>query len=97
MPAALGFWKGAIYQWINPKAWIVLLGAVTGYSNDMTTIVEIISIAFLYAIIGFPCVMLWAVLGDKLAHFLKQDNRMQIFNRSMGVLLALSLVPILMM
>lgn len=97
MLKSLGFWKGAIYQWINPKAWIVLMGAVTSYTYNMTEIIEIISIAALYMIVGFPCVLLWAVLGDKLAQFLIIGNRMQIFNRSMGLLLALSLIPILMM
>lgn len=92
----LGFWKGAFFQWINPKAWIVLIGAVTAYTNDMTTNIEIWLIGLLYGAVGIPCVMLWAVIGGKLSEFLTPANRMKIFNRSMGILLALSLIPILM-
>lgn len=91
----LGFWKGAFYQWINPKSWIVLIGAVTAYTNDMTTAGQIWFIGLLYGLIGIPCVMLWAVIGGKLSYFLTQGNRMKIFNRTMGLLLALSLIPIM--
>lgn len=91
----LGFWKGAIYQWINPKGWIVLIGAVTAYINDATPPVEIVLIGLLYGTVGVPCVMMWAVIGGKLSQFLSRGNRMKVFNRCMGILLALSLIPIL--
>lgn len=93
----LGFFKGMIYQWINPKAWIVLIGAATAYTNDTTTAVEIVLIGLLYGVVGTPCVMLWAILGGKLSHYLNEGNRIKIFNRSMGILLALSLIPMIRM
>jgi len=90
----LGFWKGAIFQWINPKSWIVLLGAVTAYTSAQTSTAEIMIIGLSYGGIGIPCVLVWAVIGHQLANYLNQGNRIIIFNRVMGLLLAVSLIPI---
>ncbi|OTG87464.1 hypothetical protein B9T31_02880 [Acinetobacter sp. ANC 4558] len=92
---ALGFWNGAFFQWINPKSWIVLLGAVSAYIKTTTAMQEIFLMGISYGLIGFVCVFLWAIIGDKLADYLNKGNRVIIFNRIMGGLLALSLIPIL--
>lgn len=90
----LGFWKGAFFQWVNPKSWIVLLGAVTAYTTAQSSTSDILLIGLTYGAIGVPCVLVWAVIGHQLANYLNQGNRVIIFNRAMGILLALSLVPI---
>lgn len=92
----LGFWKGAIFQWVNPKSWIVLLGAVTAYTTNSSTL-EVMIIAFSYGLIGFPCVLVWALLGKQLSKLLTQPHRIQLFNRVMAILLAASLLPIWLM
>ncbi|WOE32590.1 MULTISPECIES: LysE family translocator [unclassified Acinetobacter] len=91
----LGFWKGAFFQWVNPKSWIVLLGSISAYIKTTTSQHDIILIGLTYGIIGFICVLLWAIVGDRLAHYLNQGHRVIIFNRIMGGLLALSLIPII--
>ncbi|TCM65175.1 threonine/homoserine/homoserine lactone efflux protein [Acinetobacter calcoaceticus] len=90
----LGFWNGAFFQWINPKSWIVLLGAITAYTTADTATQEIIFIGLIYGVIAIPCVLVWAVIGDQMGNYLSQGNRAVIFNRVMGLLLAVSLIPI---
>lgn len=90
---AFGFWKGAIFQWVNPKSWIVLLGAVTAYTATSST-AEMFLVALTYGLIGFPCVLVWAVLGKQVSKLLTQPQRIVMFNRLMGILLAASLMPI---
>lgn len=92
----LGFWKGAIFQWVNPKSWIVLLGAVTAYTANSSTL-EVTIIAFSYGLIGFPCVLVWALLGKQLSKLLTKPHRIQLLNRIMAILLAASLIPIWVM
>lgn len=60
----LTFIQSALFQWLNPKAWIVATGAVAAYtavSLDIYSQVLLISFAFFIA--AFPCVGIWLFFG----------------------------------
>lgn len=98
----LGFWKAAAFQWVNPKAWVMAIGAITTYtpiSTDATwvTIVPtVVLVAAVFALINAPSVGVWAVFGSMLQGFLNhRPSWVRAINITMALLLLASLYPLL--
>ena len=80
----LGFLGAALFQWVNPKAWMIALGAASECR-----------IAGVFAIVAIPCILPWAMLGSGTARILNAPHRLRAFNVAMAVLLVASVVPML--
>lgn len=92
----LGFTGAALFQWINPKTWVMAVGAVLAYTSPAGSYsVQILVIALIFFLFGSPCSMAWVLFGRFLRRFLTQPHRLKAFNIAMGLLLALSLLPVL--
>lgn len=92
--APLGFFGAVGFQWINPKAWALTTGAVAAYAPPGDAMMTIALMALSLALIGFPCVSLWAAFGHRLRLWLMDEQRNRWFNRAMAIALAASLYPI---
>ena len=91
----LNFWQAAAFQWVNPKAWAMALAATTIY-GDTTNPLSMIPVAIIFALCNFPSTSVWAILGEKMSAWLGANTkRLIIFNRSMAILLVVSLAPFL--
>jgi threonine/homoserine/homoserine lactone efflux protein len=91
----LRFWQAAAFQWINPKAWIMVVGAASTYAPRDHFLRNILLIALLLGLVNLPSVSLWAGCGTHLRRLLSHPRRLRLFNLTMAGLLVLSLVPIL--
>lgn len=92
----LTFIQSALFQWVNPKAWIMATGAVATYttvSGDVFLQVIVIALAFLVAAI--PCVGVWLFFGVRLKKVLQQPSYQRAFNITMALLLVLSIIPVI--
>jgi threonine/homoserine/homoserine lactone efflux protein len=92
----MSFLAAAAFQWLNPKAWIMAIGAITTYLPPQATALAVVTLATILAVVNTPCVVVWAAFGVGLRRFLRQPSQVRIFNVTMAVLLVLSLYPILM-
>lgn len=91
----IGFLEAALFQWINPKAWIIAIGAMTAYTTVGGSMLnEMALIAAVFAAVTFPSLAVWAMFGAGLGQWLKRPPARNAFNWTMAVLLALSLVPV---
>lgn len=88
------FLEAAAFQWVNPKAWAMALGAITAYAPDQS-IVAILAVALVFGMVNLPSVSSWVFAGRTLRHFLQTPARLRAFNWTMAVLLLLSLIPVL--
>jgi threonine/homoserine/homoserine lactone efflux protein len=89
------FWQAVIFQWVNPKAWVIAVGAISTFTSVGKGIfLEVLLIAFVFCIVCFPCVSLWTFLGSNIRRLLTTEFYRKIFNISMACLLVLSLVPV---
>lgn len=87
---------GAVaFQWINPKAWVMALGALAAYLPASSSVIDVALLAVIYGLLCFPCVGIWAGFGTTLNKFLKTPDKVRLFNKGVAVLLLLSLYPIL--
>lgn len=90
----LTFVQAAGFQWVNPKAWSMALGAITLYatSRDFSAILWV---SATYAVIGTASALTWTVLGTGVRRLLARPDRLRPFNWTMAALLVLSMVPVL--
>lgn len=91
----MSFWQAAAFQWVNPKAWIMAIGAIATYTPANGGLGTIVIVAILFALVNAPTVALWAAFGTTLRRWLTDARYVRIFNITMAVLLVLSLQPLL--
>jgi threonine/homoserine/homoserine lactone efflux protein len=90
------FWQAAAFQWVNPKAWIMAVSAVSTYSTVQGNLyLEVMVITLLFALVSFPSATVWTYAGVRLGRFLGDRVKLKIFNIVMGFLLLASIIPIL--
>lgn len=93
----LTFIGAVLFQWVNPKAWVMITGAIAAYSTvnqDLYTQVLTITSAFL--LVTFPCVTAWLYFGVTLKKYLKNNLYQRYFNIIMALLLLLSIAPVIL-
>ncbi|CDH23372.1 LysE family translocator [Xenorhabdus bovienii] len=90
-------YQGWLLQFLNPKAWMMGLGAVGSYSlqGDLYNhSVVVISVVMLVS--NMIAGTVWIVLGSLIGFLLKSRNAWFIFNITMGILTA-ACVPLIWM
>jgi len=93
----LGFVGAALFQWVNPKAWMIALAAIPAFTTPQGDILaETLLIAAAFALVCFPCTLVWAGLGAGATRMLRTEGALNAFNVAMALLLVASLVPALL-
>ncbi|SPB12710.1 LysE family protein [Caballeronia novacaledonica] len=88
------FHEAIAFQWINPKAWMMVLTAATTIHLHASLSLNAALMALVLVVIGLPCITMWAAFGMSLRRFLANPRWLRIFNITMAALLVLSLYPI---
>ncbi|MCT9073767.1 LysE family translocator [Cupriavidus gilardii] len=91
----MSFLQAAAFQWVNPKAWVMAVGACSAYVLHPNVWLNVLLLASLSAIINLPSVAVWAVFGASLRRWLARPRVLRVFNVTMALLLLGSLWPIL--
>ena len=92
----LSFWQAVLFQWVNPKAWVMVTGAVAAFTSVSTGIYfQVLLITSAFALVTFPCVGMWMSFGMGLQRLLRAPSHQRIFNISMAVLLVSSVAPVI--
>lgn len=90
----ISFLQAAAFQWVNPKAWAMAITAVTAYTPQQT-LLTVATVCAIFAAINLPSVGSWTLLGERMAVLLTSHARLLWFNRTMAILLVVSLYPVL--
>ncbi len=92
----LSFFGAVLFQWVNPKAWLIALATTATYTvPDRALLPQVTELALITGLVCVPCVALWAVLGAAAGRVLIRPAQLRAFNIAMALLLALSLIPLL--
>jgi threonine/homoserine/homoserine lactone efflux protein len=86
----------AAFQWVNPKAWVMVIGAISTYLPAPANPGKVAVLALLYMLAGLPCIILWAACGSQLHRYLSAPTHLRIFNWAMALILCASIWPSLM-
>ena len=91
----MSFMSAVAFQWVNPKAWVMALGAITTYAEPEHLARDVGLIAVSYVLINIPCSFAWTASGVAIKRFLKKGAALHLFNGAMAALLVLSLYPLI--
>ena len=84
----LGFIGAALFQWVNPKAWMMGVNTAILFLPSGSGWWTAASLALVCIAVNLPCVAVWAVAGDRLRDRLHDPLALRAFNLSMAALLA---------
>lgn len=92
----IGFWKATTFQFVNPKAWVVI-------GSFMATMVPVGSgflasafVCLVFLVFTYPGALLWAVAGQVLKDWLSKPARRKVFNIASAILLVLAMLPVIL-
>ena len=91
------FLQAAAFQWVNPKGWIMAVGAIATFTSVQQELnSQVITIASVFLCVAFPCAIVWLGFGVALKRLLKNERQQRIFNISMALLLVASIIPMML-
>jgi threonine/homoserine/homoserine lactone efflux protein len=92
----VGFVGAALFQWVNPKSWLVAASAAGTFlhADAGSPLGQAATLGGLFALAVVPSGFVWLAFGATVHHVLGTRRRLRAFNITMGVLLALSIALI---
>jgi threonine/homoserine/homoserine lactone efflux protein len=96
-PEPVGFVAAAIFQWVNPKSWLVSVSAAGTFlsTEGGGAVLQSAALGALFFLAAWPSGFVWLAFGATVQRLLRTPHRIRAFNVAMGALLALSIVMIL--
>lgn len=91
------FSEAALFQWINPKGVVVIISAISAYTNPAEIVLTEVGILvglFFWVTVG--SVVLWSYSGAVIAASLKSRTRLIWFNRVAALALVMSVLPVML-
>lgn len=88
------FVKAVLFQWVNPKIWVVALTASSGYNAGLTPLGEAVRLASTFSSINLFVCLFWTSTGTLLAYLLTRPSVWRIFIRAMALALAATAVMV---
>jgi threonine/homoserine/homoserine lactone efflux protein len=90
------FWGAAMFQWVNAKGWVMVIGTITAYAAIAAYPWNIVIQVGLSLILGAVSCTAWALFGTALRPILTSRRLVRAFNIIMALLLLASLYPVFM-
>lgn len=90
------FWGAAMFQWVNVKGWVMVIGTITAYAAIATYPWNIAIQVSLSLLLGAISCTAWALFGSALRPILTSPRAVRAFNVVMAILLLASLYPVFM-
>lgn len=88
------FLQAALFQWINPKAWVMAITSTAAFITDhQIASIQVMIISSIYFLCAILSTNSWALGGVMLKRFIQNDRWVQIFNIMMAILIVGSILP----
>ena len=92
-----GFVKAVLFQWVNPKAWLLALSIAAAWVRpDEAALPQLLVIGAVFFLVTPPSCSPWALLGEGAARLLGPGRRMRVFNIAMAIVLVVSMLPMVL-
>lgn len=90
------FWGAAMFQWVNVKGWVMVIGTITAYAGIASFPWNIAIQVVLSLMLGAVSTSTWTLSGSSLRSVMTSPRAVRAFNIVMAVLLLASLYPVFM-
>jgi threonine/homoserine/homoserine lactone efflux protein len=93
----LSFLQAAAFQWVNPKAWLMAVGAISAYTagRGSELYVQVAILTLITLVVSVFSTLTWTAFGAAIRRWLRSPATLRLFNAGMALLLLISTVPIL--
>ena len=88
-------WRATLFQWVNPKAWIVIATFVTAYVPVELGVLSVLIALAMFIGFTMPGAIVWVFVGTLLARWLRTARSQKIFTTVMALALVASMLPVL--
>jgi threonine/homoserine/homoserine lactone efflux protein len=89
----LGVWQAAVFQWLNPKAWVFAIALVgTFLPEDLHRLAAIALLTAIVIVVVILSFTIWAAGGAALARFVADEGRRRSVSLLLAVLILASIV-----
>jgi threonine/homoserine/homoserine lactone efflux protein len=88
------FWGAVLFQWVNVKGWVMVIGTITAYAGIASFPWNIVIQTAITLVIGTLATAAWALFGSALRPLLTSPRMVRAFNIVMALLLLASLFPV---
>lgn len=89
----LGVWEAAVFQWVNPKAWVFAIALVgTFLPDDVPLTAGVALLTGVTIVVVAVSFTIWAVGGAALPRFVADERRRRVVNLFLAGLIAASVV-----
>jgi len=90
------FWGAVLFQWVNVKGWVMVIGTITAYAGIASFPWNIVIQVVLCLLLGVVSTSIWALSGSSMRSLMTSPRAVRAFNIVMAVLLLGSLYPVFM-
>ena len=88
----LSFFESALFQWVNPKTWMMGTSAIATYtSSNVDMAPQIAMVVLVFFLFTWPSAGIWLLFGKVLKRVLANPLHHRIFNWTMAALLLVSM------
>lgn len=88
------FLQAALFQWINPKAWVMAVTSTAAFITDhQIAYIQVMIISIIFFFCALLSTNSWSLGGVVLKRFIQNERIVQIFNITMAFLIVGSIVP----
>jgi threonine/homoserine/homoserine lactone efflux protein len=92
----LTFVQGALFQWVNPKAWAIAITVVASYTVASAYQASLALVVATFVFMGLTSASAWTVFGSSMRHFLTDPRYYRIVNAVLAASLVASLLMMLL-
>ena len=90
------FWGAVLFQWVNVKGWVMVIGTITAYAGIASFPWNIAIQVAVCLLLGVAATSIWTLSGSSLRSLMTSPKAVRGFNIVMAALLLVSLFPVFM-
>ncbi|MCH9620842.1 MAG: Cysteine/O-acetylserine efflux protein [Chlamydiia bacterium] len=88
----LTFMQAALFQWVNPKAWVICISFTSMFHLSDEFMLNAALLLLTISIINFPCLLIWMSFGKGLEKIINSEKQRTRLNVILALLLVLSIL-----
>ena len=93
----LRFYEASLFQFINPKAWTIAITVASGFfPTEEKFLIATMFITVTAALVCFPSICIWAIFGNSLRIYSKNEKAKKITEYILAILLVLTAITVLL-
>ena len=87
-PAPIPLAQALVFQFVNPKAWLIAIAVVTAFAESATSYAAQAVLCILFMLFSAPILFAWVLFGAAVRHVLRSPRALRRLNRCVAILTA---------